>query len=275
MVWERLLAAFPRFDLANLRIMGVLQRIGLVYLAAASVYLVLDRKGRGLVLAALLLGYWALLTLVPVPGYGPGDLSPEGNLGAYLDRLILGDHLWREMWDPEGLLSTLPAIGSTLLGIYAGEWIRSQGRRGRVVVGLLGAGLAGVGLGWGWGLVFPVNKSLWTSSYVLFTAGAGSFLLGIMFWLMEIRGWKAWARPMVVYGMNAIAVFVASGLMARIMGMVRVGGGKISMKGWIYENLFVSWAGPLNGSLAFALAYVLVWLGLMWLLYRRGLFIKV
>ncbi len=269
------MAAFPRFDLLNLRIMGVLQRIGLVYLASASAYLVLGRKGRGATLAVLLLGYWALLTLVPVPGFGPGDLSPEGNLGAYLDRLILGDHLWRETWDPEGLLSTLPAIGTTLLGIYAGEWIRGEARGVRVSGGLLAAGAAGLLLGWLWGLVFPINKGLWTSSYVLFTGGSGSILLGLMFWIMEVRGWKKWARPMIIYGMNAIAVFVASGLLAKILGILRVGEGETTLKGWIYQHAFASWAGPLNGSLAFGLAYVLFWLGLMWLLYRRGIFIKV
>ena len=269
------MAAFPRFDILNIRIMGVLQRIGVVYLFAAPAYLFLTRKGRGAALAALLLGYWALLTLVPVPGFGPGDLSPEGNLGAFLDRLILGDHLWREMWDPEGLLSTLPAIGTTLLGIYAGEWIRTGTSRPRIGLGLLAAGAVGVVVGSLWGLVFPINKGIWTSSYVVFTAGAAALLLGTMFWVMEVRGWKGWARPFVVYGMNAIAVFVASGLLARLMGIWKVGAEGVSVKVWIYESLFASWAGPLNGSLAFALSYVLFWLALMWLLYRRGVFIKI
>jgi predicted acyltransferase len=269
------MAAFPRFHILDIRIMGVLQRIGVVYLLAASSYLILKPRGRLLLLLGLLFGYWALLTLVPVPGFGPGDLSPEGNLGAYLDRMILGDHLWREMWDPEGLLSTLPAVGTTLLGLVAGEWIRWDRAQGRVVLGLLLGGAVGVALGSLWGLVFPINKAIWTSSYVLFTAGAASLLLGIMYWVMEVRGKRAWAKPFLVYGMNAIAVFVASGLLARVMGLVRVVEGGPTLKGWIYENLFSSWAGPLNGSLAFALSYVLFWLGLMWLLYRRRLFIKI
>jgi len=269
------MAAFPRFDILNVRIMGVLQRIGLVYLFAAPAFLFLSRKMRGLALAVLLLGYWALLTLVPVPGYGPGDLSPEGNLGAYLDRLILGDHLWREMWDPEGLLSTLPAIGTTLLGIHAGEWIRDTASRSRVALGLVGAGVVGLAVGALWNLAFPINKGLWTSSYVVFTGGAAGVLLGVMFWGMEVREWKGWAKPFVIYGMNAIAVFVASGLLARLMGIWKVGAEGESVKVWIYETLFASWAGPLNGSLAFALAYVLFWLGLMWVLYRRRIFIKI
>jgi len=269
------MAAFPRFDLSGVRIMGVLQRIAVVYLVAAPAYLFLGRRGRGLFLLVLLLGYWGLMTLVPVPGYGTGDLSPEGNLGAYLDRLILGDHLWRENWDPEGLLSTLPAIGTTLLGVYAGEWIRAGSSRGRVAMGMVAAGCAGMVLGGLWSAVFPINKGIWTSSYVVFTAGAASVLLGGLFWLMEVKGWTRWARPLVVYGMNAIAVFVASGLLARLLGIWRVGPDGMSAKGWIYEKVFASWAGPLNGSLAFALAYVLFWWSMMWLLHRRKIYIRI
>ncbi len=269
------MAAFPRFEIPDIRIMGVLQRIGLVYLVVATSYLFLGKGGRGGLLAALLMGYWALMTLVPVPGYGPGDLSPEGNLGAYLDRLILGDHLWRDMWDPEGLLSTLPAMGTTLLGIHAGEWIRKGGVGPRTVLGLMAAGGGGMAAGWIWGLVFPINKGIWTSSYVLFTAGAGAALLGILFWIMEVKGWKGWALPALVYGMNAITVFVASGLLARLLVILHLGGGGPSLKAWIYETIFASWAGPRNGSLAFALTFVLFWLGAMWVLYRRNTFIKI
>jgi predicted acyltransferase len=270
------MAAFPFFDnLDRLRIMGVLQRIGIVYLVAAPAFLFLGRKGRGALAVGLLLGYWALLFLVPVPGFGPGDLSPEGNLGAYLDRMILGDRLWRADWDPEGLLSTLPAIGTTLLGIFTGEWLRSGVGSLRKTLGLLGAGAALLLLGQLWGQVFPINKGIWTSSYVLFTAGAGLLLLSVFYWVMDAMRWRAWATPFVIYGMNAIAVFVASGLVAKLMGIIRVGGEDTSLHGWVYDRLFVSWAGPMNGSLGFALTYVLVWLFLMWLLYRRRIFIKI
>ncbi|MCJ7626795.1 MAG: DUF5009 domain-containing protein [Longimicrobiales bacterium] len=269
------LAAYPRFDLGNLRIMGVLQRIGLVYLLAASVFLFVGRRGRIWIVAGLLFGYWALLTLVPVPGFGPGDLSPDGNLGAYLDRLILGDRLWRGTWDPEGLLSTLPAVATTLLGIFTGEWLRSERTPGAKVRGLLAGGVAGIGMGLLWGLSFPINKPLWTSSYVLFTAGAGLVLLAFFYWVMEVRTLQAWARPFVVYGMNAIAVFVASGLVAKQMGLTRVGLNEVPLKAWIYDELFVPWAGPMNGSLLFAMSYVLFWLAIMWVLFLRRIFIKI
>ena len=270
-----LMRAVPRFDFETLRIMGVLQRIGLVYLAAAPAYLFLGRRGRTWLTAGLLLGYWALMTLVPVPGYGAGDLSPDGNLAAHLDRVILGDRLWAGTWDPEGLLSTLPAVATTLLGIFTGEWLRADGTKERKAVGLILAGGLGVGLGLLWDLVFPINKGIWTSSYVLFTSGAGLLLLGLFFWAIEVKGLRAWAQPFIVYGMNAIAVFVASGMVAKQMGLTRVGSEGSTLKGWIYEELFASWAGTLNGSLAFAISYVLFWLGIMWILHRRRIFIKI
>ena len=271
-----LLGGFPRFDLSSIRILGVLQRIGIVYLFAAPAYLFLRPRGRWILTAALLLGYWALMTLVPVPGYGAGVLTQEGNLAAYVDRLFMDGHMWNEGWDPEGLLSTLPAIGTTLLGIFAGEWLRSERAGGPKTWGLLTAGVIGVATGLAWGLFFPINKGIWTSSYVVFTAGAALLLLGLFYWTIDVRMWRSWSKPMVVYGMNAIAVYVASGLVAKIMGMWMVGGGEgVPLKAWIYQHLFASWSGPLNGSLAFAVSYVLLWLGLIWILYLRRIFIKI
>lgn len=273
------LTGFPAYDLSEIRIMGVLQRIAVVYLVAAGLYLALGRAGRAVATGALLLGYWALMTLVPVPGFGPGDLSPEGNLAGWLDRILLEGHLWgpSSHWgDPEGLLSTLPAVGTALLGIFTGEWLRSGYAAKAKARGLLLAGVPAVAAGWLWGLAFPVNKQLWTSSYVLLTAGIGLLLLAALYWAIDVRGWTRWAKPLVVYGMNAITVFVASSLMARILVLIRVGEGDgVPLKTWIYETLFRSWAGPLNGSLAFAVTYVLLWLAAMWVLYRKRIFLKV
>jgi predicted acyltransferase len=269
------MAAFPRFDFSGLRIMGVLQRIGLVYLLAAPAFLYLGRWKRVFLAGTLLLGYWALLSWVPVPGYGVGDLSPDGNLGAFLDRMILGDRLWQGTWDPEGLLSTLPAVVTTLLGIFTGEWIRHAESKERTVAGLLLAGVGGVAAGLLWNLSLPINKALWTGSYVLFSAGAGLLLLGLFFWIIEVKGRERWAKPFIIYGMNAIAVFVASGLMAKLMGLMRVGIEDVPLKSWIYNQLLASWAGPLNGSLLFALSYVLFWLAIMWFLFQRRIFIKI
>ncbi len=273
-----LLHAFPWYDvdLNTLRIPGVLQRIAVAYLAAAVIVLFLGRRGLLLTTAALLLGYWALMTLVPVPGGTAGDLSPDGNLGAWLDRTVLGtDHLWAysRTWDPEGILSTLPAVATVLTGIVAGRWIRS-GRSGTRVAGeLVAGGLAGIAVGWLWGLVFPINKNLWTSSYVVFTSGMAALTLGACYWAIDVKGWKAWATPSVVFGVNAIAAYFLSGIFARLTTLIEVGG--VPLKTWTYETLLASWAGPLNGSLAYAIAFVLLWLGLMWILYARRIYIKV
>ncbi len=275
------MAGFPRFELATIRIPGVLQRIGVVYLGAAGLYLVLRPAGRAVVGAALLLGYWAVMTLVAVPGHGAGDLSPEGNLAAYLDRTLLGDHLWAATggtWDPEGLLSTFPAVVTALLGIHAGEWLRREGRGRRTAGVLVAAGGLGVGMGLLWDLAFPINKNLWTSSYVLFTGGVAALVLGGLHWIVDVRSRDAWSRPFVHYGMNAIAVFVASGLVTKSLVLLRTGapaGGGTSAYHRIYEVAFASWAGPLNGSLAFALAHVLFWYGVAALLYRKRIFIKI
>jgi predicted acyltransferase len=271
------MAAFPYFELSGIRIMGVLQRIALVYLAASLLYLTVGSRLRWGLAAGLLVAYWILLSWVPVPGYGAGDLSPEGNLAAYVDRWALGGHLWRDNWDPEGLLSTLPALVTALFGVATGEWLLSPLRDGGKLAGMVAGGAAGVVGGLVWGVWFPINKSLWTSSYVLLTGGIALLVLTLLYWLVDVRGWRSWCMPLVIYGLNAIAVFVASGLVAKSLGLIRLGerGHVVSAKAWIYERLFASWAGPLNGSLAFAVAYVLVWLGLMWVLHARRIYVKI
>jgi predicted acyltransferase len=271
------LAGFPRFDLTQIRIPGVLQRIGVVYLCASLVALRWGVRGQAITAAVLLFLYWGLLTLVPAPGGFAGDLTPEGNLGAYVDRLLFGDHLWRDAWDPEGLLSTLPAVATALFGSVTGHFMRATEPREFTGWCFVAGWLAIVGgLVWGW--AFPINKNLWTSSYVVFTAGAALQFLGVCYWLIDIQGRRGWARPAIVFGRNAIAVFVGSGLLVKILLRVRLPAGEgteVSAYAWIYRELFVPWAGTLNGSLAFALANVLLWYGVAELLYRRRIFIKI
>lgn len=269
--------AIPAFDWSSMRLYGVLQRIGLVYLAAAAAYLYLDQRGRALTGAALLIGYWAAMMLIPVPGYGAGDLGPEGNLAAWIDRMVMPGRLWQNTWDPEGLLSTFPAIVTSLLGIVTGEWLQGRQSAEAKTRGMLIGGVALTLAGLGWGLAFPINKNLWTSSYVLFTAGTALLVLSVMYWLIDVRRLRgAWHTWMVVYGMNAIAVFVASGMLTKTMGRIRIGGDQgASLYTWIYETVFRSWAGDINGSLAFALSYVAFWLGMMWILHARRIYIKI
>jgi len=278
--------AVPDFDVTTMRYYGVLQRIGLVYFAAATLYVFVGLRGRVGATVVLLLGYWALMTLVPVPGYGPGDLSPEGNLASWLDRVLLDGHLWQGTWDPEGFLSTLPAVATSLLGIFTGERLQSGGSgpepsgdprtsgEGKAKE-LVAVGAMATVVGWGWGLVFPINKNLWTSSYVVFTAGTALVTLAIMYWLIDVRRLRgAWQEWMVVYGRNAILVFVASGMVTKAMVRIRVDG-DTSVYAWIYENVFRSWAGDYPGSVAFAVSYILFWLGVMWILHRRRIYVKI
>lgn len=272
------LHAFPNFlDLSDLRIPGVLQRIAIAFLCATPIVLWLGPRGRAVAISVLLLGYWALQTLTTVPGQGPSLLEPGADLGAWIDRTVFGTrHLWSQSrtWDPEGLLSTLPAIGTVLLGSLVGDWLRSGREQLEKVVGLFVAGSAGLVLGLAWDAVFPINKPLWTSSYVVFTAGMACHTLAICYWLIDVRGRKKWATPFVVFGTNAIAAFFLSSLFARVIVMVRVGG-NVPLKTWIYQNLLASWLSPVNASLAFALLYTTLWLAAMSVLYRRRIFIKV
>lgn len=267
-----LLAGFPRYHLETIRIPGVLPRIGLVYGIVAACWVFLTPLAVGLLAVLLLVLYWALMTLVLVPGYGAGVLEPIGNLAQYIDNALLHGHLWKPEWDPEGLLSTLPAIATCMLGAQLGHYLRTRSPSVRVVRDMMVAGIAGVALGLVWGLAFPINKSLWTSSYVVFTAGAALLTLAPCYWLIEVRRKDGWALPAYIFGANALAAFVGSGLMARILILVKLDGadGPISLQRWIYLNGFASWAGPRNGSLAYAIAFTLCWMLLLWLPYRRG-----
>jgi len=276
------LAAFPFYDLdlATLRIPGVLQRIGLAFLLASGIVLFASPRVQAAVTAALLLGYWAAMRWVPVPGHGAGSLEPDSNLAAYVDRAVLGTaHLWKssKTWDPEGLLSTLPAVATVLLGVFAGRWLRSDRSPAEKTVWMLLAGNAGLLLGIAWNEVFPINKNLWTSSYVVFTAGMALHFLATCYWAVDVKGWRRWAFPFVLFGVNAIAAFFLSGIMARVLTLVKWTGpsGTVTLKGWIYDTLLASWLAPVNASLAFALGFVLFWLGVMWIFYKRNIFIKV
>ena len=268
------------YDYSHLRIPGVLQRIALAFLAASVVVLWSGWRGRIGAIVALLLGYWAVMSWVPVPGIGPGVLEPGQDIGAYLDRAVFGtDHLWSSSrtWDPEGLLSTLPAVASVLLGVVTGEWLRSGRPRREIVRGLVVAGTAGVVLGLLWDRLFPINKALWTSSFVVLTAGMAALGLALCYWVVDVKGYRRWSLPFTVFGVNAIAAYFLSSLMAQEIGMARLGGegGDSTVKGWVFENAFASWLSPVNASLAFAVAFVLFWTGVMWLFYRRRIFIKV
>jgi predicted acyltransferase len=273
-----LLNSAPVENFGKIRIMGVLQRIGLAYFISAIAILNLSPRNQKLLAIALLIGYWATLTVFAVGGYSAYELTPEGNLGGYVDRLILGSqHLYKGgPFDPEGLLSTLPAVVTVFAGYFTGEWLRVQPMKTRTSINLAICGLSCVVIGSLWGFSFPINKQLWTSSYVVFTAGWALLLLAACYETIEVRGWK-WGRPFEIMGLNAIFLFVASGIVARILLKTHIGSGENAPTtyNWIYENWFLSWAGPLNGSLAFAVTAVLFWWLILYGMYWRGWEIKI
>jgi predicted acyltransferase len=272
-----ILNGFPWFDLSTMRIPGVLQRIAVCYLVAAVIYLFTSTRVQAAIAVVLLLGYWLVMTLVPVPGYAAGDLSPAGNLAAYIDRAVLGPHIWQyaKVYDPEGILSTVPAIATALLGVLTGTGL-GGGRSSDVVAGWLAlAGVVGIVAGELWGFLFPINKSLWTSSYVMLTAGLALITLALCYWLVEVRGYRRWAIPFAVLGVNALILFFLSTLMARLLSIIRVGPERQSLQTMLFDRVFAPLASPVNASLAFAITYVIVWWSIMWMLYRWNFRLRV
>ncbi len=273
------MAFYPRFNLETVRIPGVLPRIALCYFAAFLIKKHFGTRAVAGIAAALCLWYWFLMTVVPVPGGIAANLEPSTNLGAWLDRAVFGKHLWvsSKTWDPEGILSTLPAIATTLFGYLAGTLFRAGLEPQEIVRRLSYSGALMTVSGLLWDTVFPINKSLWTSSYVLFTAGLASLFLAAFYWVADVKGQKAFMKPLVIYGVNAIVVFVASGLLAKTMGLVKLplDGGTVSSQVFLYRNLFLSWLEPINASLGYAIANILFWYAILWWMDRRHIHIRV
>lgn len=284
-----LLAAFPfgllpahHFAPLKMRIPGVLQRISVCYLVASAIFLCTGPRGQIAWVVGLLGAYAIALKFIPVPGFGAGILEPKGNLAWWVDSHLLAGHTWSGApapgFDPEGILSTIPAIATVLLGALAGHWLRSARPGTQISAGLVAGGLLLLALGWIFNAWLPINKSLWTSSYTVFMAGWAQLLFGLFYWLMDVRGWRRWALPFTLYGMNALALFVLAGLIARLLNLIQWTGtdhATISLKAWIYTTAYTPYLSPLNASLAFAVTFVLLHLGIAWALWRRGWFIKV
>ena len=269
------LNGLPYFGLAEYRIPGVLQRLAVCYFFASIIFLNTKVRTQIAIAIGLLIFYWLLVRLVPAPGFAAGDLTKEGSLPSYVDRVVFGKHVWAQarVYDPEGLLSTIPAIATALIGVLTGTWLRTEKTRYEKAAGMFVVGAVCVAIGWAWNSFFPINKALWTSSYVLFTGGLALQFLSICYWLIDIQGYRRWAKPFEVFGLNAIALYVVADVIAMLLGVIKVGGAPLG--GWIYDHVFASWASPINASLAFAICFVLVCLGLMWILYNRKIFLKV
>jgi predicted acyltransferase len=222
------------------------------------------------------------MTLVNVPGCDVTSLNdPACNLAAYLDRVILGEnHIWNQsrVYDPDGLLSTIPAMATTLAGVLTGQWLRSDRGGRKKALRMFLSGTALFVIGWIWSFRFPLNKSLWTSSYVVFTAGLALIFLAICNWFVDLKGYKKWSTPFVIFGTNAIALYIGSTIFGKTLDIVELAAphdATITLQEKIYGAWFAPLASPINASLMYAIAFVLIWLFLMWLFYRKRIFIKV
>ena len=277
-----LLNLFPNHltleTIATVRVYGVLQRIALCYFFAALCYLYLSRTEQLALIFILLIGYWLLMMYVPVPHYGAGNLTTYGNLGGYIDRLLFpAANLYGKTYDPEGLLGTVPALASTLLGSMAGIFLLSSKTKQQKCIGMLLAGIAGMALGWIWSQWFPFNKPLWTSSFVLWTTGMALCIYAICYALIEIKGIVFWSKPFEIFGLNAIAVYFLHVIFFKVQILIHLycNQAKLcNLRQVILQDIF-GWASLPYASFYYAITTVLFWLFILTILYKRKIFIKV
>jgi predicted acyltransferase len=288
---------FPDYNLHTLRIPGVLQRIALCYLFGAMIYLALGNGRKpgaasrrpwtiaGIVLV-ILISYWCVLKLVPVPGFGPNRVDSLGNAGAYIDRLVFGTrHMWAYgttpgygvTYDPEGLLSTLPAIATVLIGIFAGEWLRNAYSRNRKALVLAAAGIVFTFTGLLLDPLLPINKRIWTSTFVLFSGGVSLLVFSALYFVLDIRRWRWWTAPLLVFGTNAIPAFALSNVITVLTDRIHVNahGARLTLHQWAFRDVFATWLQPVHASLAYAIFIVLVNMALLWPLYKKRIFLRV
>ena len=279
------LNGFPnRYNFHTLRFEGVLQRIAICYVISAIFVIYTGNRSRIAAIVVCLASYWIFMRYIPVPGYGVPThdvplLDPDGNLAAWLDRKLLMGHLYEGTRDPEGVLSTIPAIATSLLGVMTGEWLRSKFSSMQKAAWMLIAGIAGLCLGEIFDMWFPINKKLWTSSFVIFTAGFALVILALLYWLIDIKKSRGWTMPALVFGMNSIAAYVFAEMLAIALGLVRfhTQEGSVDLGYIIYNTIFTTRDSPpsANASLMYSLSFVLAcWLA-MWPLYRKRIFLKI
>ena len=263
LIWN----GFPYYNLSTLRIMGILQRIALCYFACSLLYLHTKTRAQAWIAAALLVFYFVMIQFVPVPGYGAGIMERDGNWVQFFDVRLMAGHLQSKAWEGKGLLSTLPAIANCLLGVLAGELLRSAREPFEKIARLYTAGALGMFAGAVWSLWFPINQNLWSSSLVLFMCGMASTVLALCYYVVDVRRISWWTKPFVILGLNSIVLWMGTYFLTRTLELVNV---KPALVAW-----FTRAAGDYSGSLLYAVAYVLLWLGITAAMYRRRIFLKV
>ncbi len=276
-----ILNLFPTFEFQTVRIPGVLQRIAVVYLITGLLYLYQNKKTLRVIFWVILIAYFLVMTFVPVPGVGYANLNPETNLGAWIDRGILTEaHLWKssKTWDPEGILTDIPAVATCIFGVLIGTFLKRKDKDdAQKVSWLFSVGVLAALLGLIVDLFFPINKALWTSSFVLYCGGLATIGLTLLYWLVDVQGYRRFTKFFVVFGVNPITVFFLSGIIPRIMSRITLmlNGKPVDSKTYLYETFFTPFFSPINASLAGALTYVLIWFVILWLMYRKNIIIKV
>jgi predicted acyltransferase len=273
-----LLNGFPYYHLSTIRIPGVLQRIALGYLIGSLLYLWTSTRTQLILGFSILVGYWLAMTRIFVPGFGAGILTKEGNLAAYVDRMILHGHMYRPVYDPEGILSTFPAMVSVLFGVWVANYAITTDKTTSLKK-LLSWGFFAYCAGLLWEQQFPLNKALWSSSFVLVTAGFALLVFAGLYACVEIRGWKDWGKPFEALGQNAIAAYMLHILFLKIQNLIhmpRPDGSMGNLRFFITDHLFRPLLpSPEAASFAYALCYTLLWISVFWFLSRRRIAIKI
>lgn len=275
---------FPA-SLSTVRLTGVLQRIAVCYLITSLIFISTRWRAQMIIAAALLVVYWLALTRIPTPEIGAGVLTKEGSIASYIDRSLLGNHIWKggdKIYDPEGILSTLGALATTLAGVLTGHILRSRHQTLsspiEKVTAMFVAGACCIALGWTWNFWLPINKALWTSSYVLFTTGIALQLLALCYWFIDIKNYRRWTYPFVVFGVNALALFVLTGLVARLLTtwkIPRADDKPGNAQTYIFDHIFTPmFTDARIASLAYAICFLLVFYGIMWFMYKKNIIIK-
>ena len=267
----------------DVRIPGVLQRIGIVYFFVSLLYLKTNLKTQLLVAASILLGYWLAMGFIPVPGFGAANFEKGTNLAAWLDNLVLEGHLWSysKTWDPEGILSTLPAIATGIFGMFIGQVLNLQIPKVEIIKKTAIIGIALLITGLLWSIVFPINKSLWTSSYVLYTAGIATICLTLLYWIIDVLNYNKWIKLFLIWGVNPMIVFFFSGIIPRVLSTIKIQNPKIAseqinLQSYIYNhNIVPIFSNPLDASLTYALVYAVFWSIILWVFYKNKLIFKV
>ncbi|MNQ24441.1 hypothetical protein D3C85_376360 [compost metagenome] len=267
----------------NVRLPGVLQRIGIIYFIISLLYLKTTQKTQLLVALALLLGYWGIMTLIPVPGIGISNLEKGTNLAAWVDSVVLKGHMWEvtNTWDPEGILSAIPAIATGIIGMFIGQLLNRTLPKLEIAkrMGIYGAVLVSLALVWN--IVFPINKSLWTSSFVLYTAGLAILSLTVFYYIIDISNYKKWTKIFLFWGVNPMIVFFLSEIIPQAFQMISLQNPtitteQINLLDYLYSfGVLPFFNNPMTASLVFALIYTGFWTILLWYFYKNKMIFKV